>query len=154
VPRLTEQEELAARFAAAPVARLATLRPDGSPRLVPITFVLVDGLVCSAIDAVKPKRTARLARLDDVRRDPRVGLIVDRYDDDWSHLWWVRLDGHASVREPHSGGLSTTAGEALRAKYPAYRDVELAGPLLVVRPLRWTGWTARYRPGNATNRSS
>ena len=36
-------------MAAARVARLATLRADGTPRLVPITFVLLDGLVCSAL---------------------------------------------------------------------------------------------------------
>ena len=48
---------------AAPVGRLATLRADGTPRLVPITFVLLEGMVCSAVDEVKPKRSSRLARL-------------------------------------------------------------------------------------------
>ena len=46
-----------ARFTAARVARLATLRADGTARLVPMTFVLVDGLLCSAVDELKPKRT-------------------------------------------------------------------------------------------------
>lgn len=143
MPRLTDPAELAARFAAATVARLATLRPDGSPRLVPITFAVVDGLICSAIDAVKPKRTTSLARLDDVRRDPGVGLIVDRYDEDWSRLWWVRMDGTARVHEASADGQLARAADALRMKYPAYRDTELAGPFLVVSPLRWAGWAAQ-----------
>jgi PPOX class probable F420-dependent enzyme len=83
VPALDPAEQRS-RFAAAPVARLATLRSDGTPRLVPITFALVEGLVCSAVDEVKPKTTTRLARLADVERDPRVGLVVDHYADDWS----------------------------------------------------------------------
>jgi PPOX class probable F420-dependent enzyme len=128
------------RLAAAPVARLATLRHDGTPRLVPITFALVDGLICSAVDEVKPKTTTRLARLVDVARDPRVGLVVDHYADDWSQLWWVRVDGTAAVHR--DGDLRERALAALVAKYPPYADAPPAGPLLVVTPARWAGWTA------------
>jgi PPOX class probable F420-dependent enzyme len=126
--------------AAAPVARLATLRPDGTPRLVPITFVLLDGLVCSAVDEVKPKTTTRLARLADVARDPRVGIVVDHYADDWSALWWVRVDGTAAVHE--GGELRERALAALVAKYPPYAAAPPSGSLLVVTPTRWAGWSA------------
>ncbi len=127
-------------LAAAPVARLATLRPDGTPRLVPITFVLLDGVICSAVDEVKPKTTTRLARLADVERDPRAGLVVDHYCDDWSALWWVRVDGTAAV---HGGGpLYERAVGALAAKYPPYAAAPPSGPLLVITPTRWTGWSA------------
>ena len=125
---------------AAPVGRLATLRPDGTPRLVPITYVLLDGVVCSAVDEVKPKRSSRLARLDDVRRDPRVGLVVDHYDADWARLWWVRVDGTAAVHE--DGALRERALDALVAKYPPYAAARPAGPVLVVTPTAWAGWTA------------
>lgn len=133
--------EQRARLAAAPAARLATLRADGTPRLVPVTFALVDGLVCSAVDEVKPKTTTRLARLADVRRDPRVGLVVDHYADDWSTLWWVRVDGTAAVHE--DGPLRERALAALVVKYPQYAAAPPDGVLLVVTPTRWTGWTAR-----------
>jgi PPOX class probable F420-dependent enzyme len=128
------------RFADAPVARLATLRADGTPRLVPITFVLVDGLVCSAVDEVKPKSTTRLARLADVERDPRVGVVVDHYADDWSALWWVRVDGTAAVHE--DGELRERALAGLVAKYPQYAPAPPSGVVLVVSPARWTGWSA------------
>ncbi|MGI8530781.1 MAG: TIGR03668 family PPOX class F420-dependent oxidoreductase [Geodermatophilaceae bacterium] len=137
MPRLTEPADLATRVTTARVAGLATVRADGSPRLVPITFAVVDGLICSAVETVKPKTTTRLARLDDVRRDPRVGLLVDRYDEDWAQLWWVRVDGTAVIRDEHPA-----AAAALRAKYQAYRAATLTGPFLVIEPLRWTGWTA------------
>ena len=141
MPALDPAEQRS-RFAAAPVARLATLRPDGTPRLVPITFALVDGLVCSAVDEVKPKTTTRLARLADVERDPRVGLIVDHYADDWAELWWVRVDGTAAVHR--DGALRERALAALCAKYPPYAAVPPSGPLLVVTPTRWTGWSASH----------
>jgi PPOX class probable F420-dependent enzyme len=141
VPALDPAEQRS-RFAAAPVARLATLRPDGTPRLVPITFALVDDLVCSAVDEVKPKTTTRLARLADVERDPRVGLIVDHYVDDWTELWWVRVDGTAAVHR--DGALRERALAALCAKYPPYAAVPPSGPLLAVTPTRWAGWSASH----------
>jgi PPOX class probable F420-dependent enzyme len=140
VPRL-DDDECRARLADSPVARLATVRPDGRPRLVPITFTVVDGLVCSAIDRVKPKGDARLARLRDVDRDPRVELLVDRYDDDWSYLWWVRLD--ATAAEHTDGELRDRALDALQQKYPPYREERPDGSVLVLTPTAWTGWTAR-----------
>lgn len=132
--------EMRIRVATARVARLATLRPDGTPRLVPITFAVVDGLVCSAADEVKRKSHTRLARLSDVERDPRVALVVDHYADDWSTLWWVRIDGVAAVHV--DGGWRERALDALAAKYPPYRDTRPRGPLLVITPERWTGWSA------------
>jgi PPOX class probable F420-dependent enzyme len=142
VPAL-DPEVMRSRVAAAPVARLATLRPDGTPRLVPITFVLLDDLICSAVDEVKPKTTTRLARLADVERDPRVGIVVDHYADDWSALWWVRVDGTAAVHL--DGELRERALAALGAKYPPYAAAPPDGPVLVVTPARWAGWSASHQ---------
>lgn len=135
-----DRTEATLRFVTAPVARLATLRADGSPRLVPITFVVMGGLVCSAVDDVKPKTTRQLARLRDIARDPRVGLLVDHYAADWSQLWWVRVDGTAEVQE--SGTLYDASMRALARKYLPYAAAPPAGPLVVISPTRWTGWTA------------
>lgn len=128
------------RFAASPVARLATLRADGTPRLVPITFAVVDDLICSVVDEVKPKTSTKLARLADVRRNPRVGLLVDHYADDWSTLWWVRVDGTAEIHD--DGALRERALDELVAKYPPYARTPPTGVVLVVTPTRWTAWTA------------
>jgi PPOX class probable F420-dependent enzyme len=128
------------RLDAARVARLATVRPDGTPRLVPITFAVVDGLICSAVDEVKPKTTTRLARLADIERDPRVALVVDHYAEDWSALWWVRVDGTAAIHR--DGERRELALAALAAKYPPYAAAPPSGPVLVITPTRWAGWTA------------
>lgn len=136
-----DEDRARRRLAGARVARLATIRTtDGTPRLVPITFALVEGLVCSAVDRVKPKGDARLARLRDIDADPRVGLLADHYEDDWAQLWWVRLDAVAA--EHTTGELRERALDALAEKYPPYRGDRPDGPVFVLTPTRWTGWTA------------
>jgi PPOX class probable F420-dependent enzyme len=139
-----DPDEQRARVTVARVARLATLRADGTARLVPITFVLLDGLVCSAVDEVKPKRSTRLARLADVRRDPRAAVLVDHYAEDWTQLWWVRIDGTAAVHE--AGELADRARTALAAKYPPYAAAPPGGPVLVLTPNRWAGWRGSAPP--------
>ena len=140
MPAIDDPDELRRRVAGAPVARLATVRPDGSPRLVPVTFALLEELLCFAVDEVKPKRDPRLARLDDIARDPRVTLLVDHYEDDWAALWWVRVDGTAAVHA--DGALRERALDALAAEYPPYRVARPAGPVVVITPGRWSGWAA------------
>src|SRR3954453_11654128 len=83
------------------VGRLATVSETGRPHLVPVTFAVSEGLVVIGIDE-KPKTTLDLKRLRNIRSDPRVALCWDRYDEDWSRLWWVRADGAATVAEDGS----------------------------------------------------
>lgn len=131
------------RFGDARVARLATVGAEARPHLVPITFVLdrdpASGadLVVSAVDA-KPKRSRRLRRLANVAANSAVCLLVDHYEDDWDALWWVRADGVASVEQAPPAG----AGELLAAKYVQYREQPPEGPFLVVRVVKWRGWSA------------
>jgi len=51
-----DPDEARTRFAAARVARLATVGADGRPHLVPVCFAVVDDSIVSAVDA-KPKST-------------------------------------------------------------------------------------------------
>ena len=126
----------AQRFAAARVARLATVGDTGAPHLVPIVFALAGDVIHSAVDA-KPKRHRALRRLADVAHEPRVSVLADHYDDDWSRLWWVRADGVARVRDVSPEGLA-----ALTAKYPQYADAPPAGPFLEITVRRWSAWAA------------
>ena len=73
-----------------PVARLATMGPDG-PHAVPIVFARAGGCIWSPVDG-KPKRGGELARVAHLRADPRATLLIDRWDPDWTRLWWLRVD--------------------------------------------------------------
>jgi len=129
------------RFAAEPVARLATAGADGRPHVVPVVFAVDGDTLYTAVDDVKPKSTQRLRRLRNIAENPAVALLADRYDDDWSALWWVRADGTARVLEPGD----PEAGRArllLAERYEPYRAAPPPGPVIVVAVERWTGWAA------------
>jgi PPOX class probable F420-dependent enzyme len=123
------------------VARMATIAADGSPQQVPVCYALVDGAFVIAIDE-KPKSGRPLGRLRNIERDCRVGLLFDRYDEDWRLLAWVRVDGEASLLT--AGAEWPVALAALRGRYAQYETMALEGrPLIVVRPQRVTSWRWR-----------
>jgi PPOX class probable F420-dependent enzyme len=128
-----------ARAAGARVGHLATVRPDGTPHVVPCCFAIDGDTVFTAIDDVKPKSTLALRRLDNIRRHPDVTLIVDHYDEDWAQLWWIRMDGRARIADPGSGEHATGLG-ALVAKYEQYRRSPPPGPMIVIAIERWASW--------------
>ncbi len=79
-----------------------------------------------------------------MRSHPDVSLLVDHYDDeDWRQLWWVRITGTARVLETSDD--LTSSVDALVAKYPQYREVRPAGPVIEVTPTRWQCWSATDR---------
>jgi PPOX class probable F420-dependent enzyme len=122
------------------VARLGTLSKTGRVDLVPITFTLVDDVIVTAVDH-KPKTTTHLKRLENVRANPEVSVLVDEYDDaDWAALWWVRLRGQAEVID--DGGRYDRAIDALVEKYPQYEDTRPCGPAIIVHLVGWQWWSA------------
>jgi PPOX class probable F420-dependent enzyme len=119
------------------VARLGLLDSDGRPRVLPITYVLADGVLWTAIDS-KPKRTDREpARVQFLRRRPEVAVTVDRYEDDWSRLAWVQVLGRATL---HEGAEEAGALAALTEKYQQYRADPPPGPLISIEPERVLAW--------------
>lgn len=132
-------EEARRGFAEARVARLATASADGRPHAVPLCFVLEGDTIYWAVDE-KPKRTRELRRLRDIAENPRVSVLVDRYEEDWSRLWWVRADGEARLL---GGGDEERALGLLAGKYPQYRRTPPGGPAVVVDVDAWRWWSAR-----------
>jgi PPOX class probable F420-dependent enzyme len=138
-----DRDEAVRRLAEAKVGRIATIRPDGSPHVVPFVFAVIDAddgpRVYWCVDD-KPKRSRALQRLVNIRMHPEVELEVDRYDDDWSELWWVRASGMA--REVTSPDERARAITALTAKYPPYADHPPSGPVIAIKVELVTGWAA------------
>lgn len=106
---------------------------------MPIAFVLVGDTLYSAVDA-KPKRSRTLRRIENARERPEVTLLVDRYEDDWSRLWWVRLRGRARVLD--GGEEAERALAQLAGKYEQYREAPPGLPVLAVDVDEWRGWSA------------
>lgn len=143
--RLSEQEARA-RLASARVARLATAGGDGRPHVVPVTFAVDGDLIYSAVDH-KPKTTLNLRRLRNIAENPRVAVLADHYAEDWDALWWVRVDGRASVLENDDRVRHQL--DLLAERYEQYRQTRPTGPVIVIEAERWTGWDPRDAPRGA-----
>jgi PPOX class probable F420-dependent enzyme len=123
-----------ARFTAADRVFLATTGADLVPHIVPVTFALTDDVVLIAVDH-KPKTTRNLRRLRNITSNPRVALLLDHYEPDWTHLWWIRANGTATIVED-------AATDPLTSKYPQYAETPLTGPFIKITIEKWTGWSA------------
>jgi PPOX class probable F420-dependent enzyme len=134
-----EREVERARVSSAQVARLATIDPEGRSHLVPIVFVLEGETLYTAVDA-KPKRSRQLRRIENARDRPEVTVLVDRYEDDWSRLWWVRLRGRARVLD--AGEEAERALRLLTEKYAQYRRQAPDLPVLAIDVSDWGSWEA------------
>ncbi len=129
-------------------AILATIDPHGRPRPVPICFI-VDAAGPARVRLLtplddKPKATddkRTLARVRDIRARHEVSVLVDRWDEDWSRLGWLRLNGRATLLEPDD--VPPGAIERLRAKYPQYATHALeSSPMIAIDIERATSWGA------------
>ena len=89
----------------------------------------------------KPKRGMNLARIDNVRANPWVSLLVQSCDGDWSALWWVRAYGRAQLAERDDEVVRATA--LLRANYRQSETVAVTGRAIVVPNLAWRWWAAK-----------
>jgi PPOX class probable F420-dependent enzyme len=125
------------------VARLATLDARSRPHIVPVCFVYDGKLFYTAIDQ-KPKRVARerLARLRNIQATPRVALLIDKYDEDWTQLWYILVRGNAKLIPESLDKEHARALRKLKAKYPQYAQGMLAddAPIIRITPVRTTSW--------------
>jgi PPOX class probable F420-dependent enzyme len=135
-----DSDEARALFASARVARLATADAQGRPHLVPITFAVDGDDIVTAVDH-KPKRTSGLRRLANIEANPRVTVLADHYEDDWSRLWWARADGLARVADPGSAE-HERAVSRLAARYPQYQERRPGDAVILISVSRWSGWRA------------
>lgn len=136
------------RVESARVGHLGTAGPaaDGgpaphivsAPHVVPVCYALVGEVVYTAVDH-KPKRSTRLRRIANIEATGRACLLVDEYDEDWTRLWWVRLDGAARVLDDPAE--IAGALDALVGKYAQYAARRPDGPVLALDIERWTSWT-------------
>ena len=124
------------------VARLATVDPAGHPHVVPVVYATNGRAFYSPLDAKPKKRPfARLKRVRNIQANPRVALLIDHYEEDWTRLRFVMVQGRAELL--NSGTEWETARTLLETKYPQYRKLPLPpdGPVIKIVPdhvVRWS----------------
>jgi PPOX class probable F420-dependent enzyme len=86
-----DDDEVAAYVAAGFRAHVSTLNKDGSPHVVPISYVVLDGRLAFWADNDSRKMV-------NLRRDPRIAAVVDD-GVDFQELRGVQLAGRASLHD-------------------------------------------------------
>ncbi len=132
------------------VAHLATADQYSRPHVVPIVFILDGETLYFPLDR-KPKREDdwhMLRRVRNIETNGRVSIVIDHYEEDWSKLAWVLLEGVATILE--TGSERDGAVRALVEKYPQYAGSALDDrPVVRVAIERTVSWSAsRTTPGD------
>src|SRR5258707_10437431 len=138
-------------IAAARLAHLATADAAGAPHNVPVCYWFDGERIYFAIDE-KPKRQTgnRIKRMRNIAENPRVALLIDHYEADWTQLAYVLIHGEAQVVEDPKEYMA--ALRYLRDKYLQYRRMTLSperNPIVKIEPQRGHVWGARFKPAEA-----
>jgi PPOX class probable F420-dependent enzyme len=141
MPFVSRLKPLASRLLrSARIAHFATSDKSGQPHVIPICFVFDGKHFYSPIDE-KPKRTApaKLKRLRNIRENPNVALVIDRYDEDWRKLAYVLAFGKARILQ--RGEKHRRAVRLLHRKYRQYTTMAIEErPMIVITPKRIVSW--------------
>jgi PPOX class probable F420-dependent enzyme len=125
------------------IAHLATAGRDARPHVVPLCYLLDGDSLYFVVDE-KPKTPGKaLKRMRNIAENPAVALIVDRYDEDWTRLEYLLVQGRAEVVRDLAEFERVV--DRLRSRYPQYRAMRLEhgrNPLVRIEPLTAHHWKA------------
>src|SRR5438067_13469757 len=107
------------------VARPATADAEGNPHVIPVCYAFDGSRFYTPLDE-KPKRVAesKLRRVRNIAARPEVALVIDQYDDDWSRLGYVLVQGRAELLSAEDAS-HAHALVLLRERYVQYRTMAL-----------------------------
>ena len=122
------------------VARFASAAADGAPHVVPVCFVCNDTSAYFTIDEKPKRRSGRdLKRMRNIEVNPKVSLVVDRYEEDWQRLGWVMLHGHAEILD--GGAEHARIQDLLRLRYPQLETMNITPqPVVAIRIQKANSW--------------
>ena len=106
-------------------------------------FALIGEVVYSAVDH-KPKRSTDLRRIGNIVATGSTSLLVDHFEEDWSALWWVRLDGTGRLVADEVERVLAIG--ALTEKYEQYRQRRPDQAIIAIDVQHWMSWSASALP--------
>ena len=110
-----------------------SVSPGGLPQAAVVGIAVSDRFEI-VFDTLDSSRKA-----PNLRANPVAALVVDRYEEDWSRLGWVMLQGKAEILE--SGDEHDLAQASLRARYPQLAAMRIEGlPVVAVRIDHVASW--------------
>jgi PPOX class probable F420-dependent enzyme len=127
-------------------AQVGTINADGTPHLVPMSYVLIDGLLTIWTDP-------RSRKVVNLRRDPRMTCLVED-GATFAEMRAVQLSGQAEMTADADGSLRV--GLALFERAAGYLDDDLRATVaalvservgIAVHPERVVSWDHRKLEG-------
>jgi PPOX class probable F420-dependent enzyme len=125
------------------VARLATIDSDFKPHLVPVVFVFDGNHFFIPVDEKRKKaKPEKLRRIKNIQGNPNVALLIDEYNEDWTRLAFVMIQGIASIMKsrPHADIQVQKALKRLTIKYTQYQRVGTGEILIRIKPEKVVSW--------------
>jgi PPOX class probable F420-dependent enzyme len=120
----------------ATVARLATVDLECKPHLIPVVFVFDNECYFIPIDE-KTKRSNP--------ENPNVASLIDEYNEDWRKLYFVMIQGKASIiggkeLEQNEQALLEKAHKLLSSKYVQYQETGIGEYVIMIVPQKVITW--------------
>ena len=128
-------------LAARRVVHLATADARGVPHVAPVCFAIANRTLYITIDEKPKRRSGRpLKRLRNIAENPAVALVADRYDEDWTRLGWIMLQGKAELLSP-GGAEHARAQLLLRERYRQLHAMHIESlPVIALRVEHVISW--------------
>jgi PPOX class probable F420-dependent enzyme len=125
------------------VARLATTDSDFKPHLVPVVFVFDGNHFFIPVDEKRKKaKPEKLRRIKNIQGNSNVALLIDEYNEDWTRLAFVMIQGIASIEKsrPQADIQAQEALKLLTIKYTQYQRVGTGEILIRIKPEKVVSW--------------
>jgi PPOX class probable F420-dependent enzyme len=139
-------DEVAAFIEASRRAHVATINPDGTPHVVPMSYVVLDGRLTIWTDP-------RSRKVGNLRRDPRITCLIED-GTQFAELRAVQLCGRAELGEDEETSLRVGLALFQRASGELTDELRAAAAGLApervavtVHPERVVSWDHRKMPG-------
>jgi PPOX class probable F420-dependent enzyme len=141
----SNQKDLRTIICAARVARLATVdSEDCKPYLVPVVFIYDGNNFYIPIDEkAKRSKPENLKRVKNIQTNPNVALLIDEYNEDWKKIWFIMIQGDASLInniKSKQNRLIQRVHRLLYEKYPQYLTTGIGKFCIMIRPQRVINW--------------
>jgi len=125
----------------AKVARLATVDQKSHPYVVPVVFVFHENSFFIPLDEkVKTVNARKLKRVKNIEKNPNVTLLIDKYQNDWKKLFFLMIQGKATITNSKNSKLMDIIHKLLISKYPQYKKIGIGNSCITINPTKVTFW--------------
>jgi PPOX class probable F420-dependent enzyme len=131
------------------IARLATVDSKSKPHLVPVVFAFDGEQYYIPIDKKTKQESSKpekLKRVKNIQTNPNIALLIDEYNEDWTKLYFVMIQGRASLISNEKGEqqndplLLERAHKLLSEKYHQYQKIGIGAYVIMIHPQKVITW--------------